>query len=155
MAELIGVAASVIGIVTAALQFSKLSHEAVSSFQSGRRDIRDIQDDLSGLITVLEAIYAQQSANLNSDKLQPLKEPLTCCKNITQEIHNALEKCTKHSKDHRESVRTWLKFQYHGKSFEDAKQRLASYKATLSIALVTVNLCVHAHAKSIHLRPIC
>ena len=56
-----------------------------------------------------------------------------------------LNACTKHAKDNRDSIRDWLNMQYREKSFEDVKQRLASYKSTLSIAFASINIYNSIH----------
>jgi len=55
-----------------------------------------------------------------------------------------LDACTQHTNDVHASVRDWLKMQFHGKSFADMKQRLASYKSTLNIAFASINIKDHS-----------
>ena len=59
---------------------------------------------------------------------------MTAC----QEMHKMLDMCTIHGTDSRNSVRDWLSMRYHEKSFEDLKQRLLSYKSTLSVAFDSI-----------------
>lgn len=136
MTEVLGAFASVITIAAVAFELCTSSHNIISSFQSQRKDVKEIQSDLGALIAILELIQqrGRGSATCNDDTLEPLRGPLQCCQAVVQEIHDMLKKCTQHSKDGRESVRTWLNLQYRGKGFTDAKQRLASYKSTLAIA---------------------
>ncbi|BCR85775.1 uncharacterized protein ACHE_21233S [Aspergillus chevalieri] len=57
-------------------------------------------------------------------------------------MREMLNACTKRSAEGRESVRDWLNMRYREKSFEDMKQRLASYKSTLSITFESINIRV-------------
>ncbi|KAK5069368.1 hypothetical protein LTR51_008618 [Lithohypha guttulata] len=140
MAKVLGVGSSVLAIVTVALQLSKSSYETITGFRSQRKDVEEIQGDLSALVVVLELVREQAEGSPDDGRLKPLCDPLQCCQTILQEIHDMLEQCTKHSKDHRESVRTWLNLRYRAKSFNDAKQRLSSYKSTLTIAFNSINM---------------
>lgn len=142
MAEVLGGVSSVLAIATAALQLSKSTYETISSFRSQRQDVTDIQVDLAALAVVLELVREQAENIPNSRYLGALRGPLSGCQTILQDIYDSLAKCTKHTKDHRESVRTWLKLRFREKSFTDAKERLSSYKATLCIAFDTINLYV-------------
>jgi len=51
-----------------------------------------------------------------------------------------LDQCTTHSRDGQNSIRDWLKQQYRAKTLDEMKQRLDSYKSTLSIAFHAVEM---------------
>lgn len=143
MAEVLGAVSSVLTIATVTLDLSRSAYNIVTSFESQRKDVDEIRSDLSTLTVILGQIQQQVEGLPDDGRLQPLREPLQCCQAISQEIHDMLEKCMRHSKDKRESVRTWLKLRYREKGFTDAKQRLASYKSTLAIAFDTMKMRDH------------
>ena len=136
----IGEASSILALTIFAFESSKSLYEAVSSFKSRRKDVVDVQTDLGSLVTALELIRQQAQGSQDGDKFEPLRHPLQCCLAICQEIQETLNVCTRHTKKGREGVRDWLHMQYHEKSFSDMKQRLASYKSTLSIAFASMNM---------------
>lgn len=142
MAEVLGVVSSVLAIATVALQLSKSTYETISSFRSQRQDVTAIRTDLSALAVVLELVCEQARGSPNEQCLQVLREPLSGCQSILQDIHDSLAQCTKHATDGRDSLRTWLKLRHREKSFTEAKERLSSYKATLCIAFDTMHLYV-------------
>ena len=142
MAEVLGAVSSVLAIATVTLQLSKSAYETISSFRSQRQDVSDVQSDLATLAGVLEFVGEQAKASPNDRRLEALRGPLSCCQTIVQDIHESLAQCTRHAQDQRGSVRTWLKLRYHEKGFVEAKERLSSYKATLCIALDTMNMYV-------------
>ena len=129
-------------IATVALQLGKASYDTISGFRSQRQDVVDIQSDLSVLAVVLVLIRTQAKGVPNDRRLEPLREPLSCCRHILQDIHETLAQCTKHAKSHRESIRTWLSLQYHDKSFIEAKQRMPNYKVTQCSAFDAMNMYV-------------
>ena len=140
MAEAVGLASSLLALTIFAYDTSKSLYEAVSSFKSQRKTIKDVEDDLLSLVTVLGSIREQAQCAQEVEILEPLRQPLNCCATVCGEMREMLDACTTHSKEGRDSVRDWLKMQYRGKSFEDMKQRLASYKSTLSIAFESINM---------------
>jgi len=140
MAEAVGLASGLLTLIIFAYDTSKSLYEAISSFKSQRKTIKDVLADLDSLVTVVEKIREQAQSSEEIEKLESLREPLNCCATTCHEMHEMLDACTKHSQDGRASVRDWLNMQYHEKSFEDMKKRLASFKSTLSIAFQLINM---------------
>ena len=136
----IGEAASILALTNFAFKSTKLLYEAVSSFKSQRQTIRDVQADLGSLVEVLDLIRQQAQGSQDGVEFEPLRHPLQCCQATCQEMQETLNECTKHTKDGRDRIRNWLNMQYREKSFADMKQRLASFKSTLSIAFASVNM---------------
>ncbi|KAH8430993.1 uncharacterized protein LDX57_008654 [Aspergillus melleus] len=140
MAETVGFVSALLGLTILTFDASKTLYEAVSSFRSQRRTIRDLQLDLSSLLDVLQSIRDLAESSHESDRLEALRLPMECCLAICQDLQVTLDSCTKHSDEGRDSIRDWLSLRYHEKSFEDMKKRLASYKATLSITFQLITL---------------
>lgn len=140
MAEVVGFASALLTLAVLALDTSKSLYEAVSRFKSQRKTIKDLQTDLSSLIAVLGSIRTQAQNSQEVERLELLRHPLECCLTTCQDMRDMLDACTKHSTEGRDSVRNWLNMRYHEKGFADMKQRLASYKSTLSITFGSINL---------------
>lgn len=140
MAEAVGLASALVTLAIFAYETSKSLHEAISSFKSQRQAIKDVLADLDSLVAVLTTIreHAQHSQDVKA--LEPLRKPLTICTAICQDMREALDACTTHSKDGHASVRDWLKMRYREKGFDDMKNRLASYKSTLIIAFHLIGM---------------
>ena len=134
MAEAVGLASGLLTLTVAACKASKSLYEVVSSFQSQRKTIKDVQTDLKSLVTVLEKVHEQTQSSHEIKRLELLRQPLYCCMTACQQMHAMLDTCIIHGTDGRNSVRDWLSMRYREKSFEDIKQRLLNYKSTLSIA---------------------
>ena len=140
MAEPIGLAASLLTLALFALNTSQSLYEAVSSFRSQRQTIKDVLADLAALVTVLNTIKERAQQPAEATKLEPIRQPLECCKTICDEMREMLDACTTHTNDSQASVRDWLKMRYREKSFDDMKKRLSSYKTTLVVAFQSVNM---------------
>lgn len=107
MVEAIGAASSVLALVIFAYDTSNSLYEAVYSFKSQRRIIKDLQTDLVSLIAVLDLIRQQTRESEDDTKFEPLREPVKCCATICQEMQETLNACNKHAKDGKEEPR-WL-----------------------------------------------
>jgi hypothetical protein len=130
---------------TAELSPPPISPPIVLPEPSRRQTVKDVQTDLGSLVTVLDLIREQAQASQDGDKFEPLRHPLQCCQATCQEMQEMLDVCTRHAKEGRDSLRDWLNMQYLEKSFADMKQRLASYKSTLSIAFAVINIYTAIH----------
>jgi Fungal N-terminal domain of STAND proteins len=131
------------GLLTLAIfvcNTSKTVYETIESFKDRRKAVRDVQDELKSMVTVLDKIQEQAQRQHDIDRLEPLRLPLICCADVCQELQGRFDVCTKHSTKNHSSVRDWIKIQYRGKSFDDMKNRMASYKSTLSLAFDIINL---------------
>lgn len=133
MAEVVGITSGLLALAVAGYKASKSLHEAVSNLQNRRKTIRDIRNDSTSLVAVLETIEERIRGSSDLERLEPLRQPLDCCTTTCQEMLEMLDACTVHSTDDRNRVRDWLNMRFHGKGFEDIKQRLCSYKSTLDI----------------------
>lgn len=140
MAEVIGLASGLLTLTIFASETSKSLYEAVSSFKSQRKTIIDVQVDLKSLVDILGKITEQAQLPREVERLEHLRNQVNCCTVTCQEMHKMLEQATRHSKEGSDSVRVWLSMRYHEKSFEDMKNRLASYKSTLAIAFQLIDM---------------
>ncbi|OJJ43209.1 hypothetical protein ASPZODRAFT_169523 [Penicilliopsis zonata CBS 506.65] len=140
MAEALGTASAVLGLAILVYDSSHTLHDAISSFKSQRKTIKDLRSDLVSLDALLVTIKNHAERSEDPKRLEPLRQPLDCCLHACQEMHEKLKTSTRYSTNGHNSLRDWLQMQYQGKNFEQMKQRIASYKATLSISFSCINL---------------
>lgn len=140
MAAELGATASILAITLFAFNTSKSFHDVVCSFNSRRKEVKDILTDLNSLVLVLESIHQHIQSLRNDTGFEPLREPLNCCTAVCQEMQNMLQECTKHTSDNNASIRDWLSMRFHEKSFSDMRQKLGCYKSTLTITFASVTL---------------
>ncbi len=138
MADPISIASGLLALAAFALQATKSLYQAVESFQSNRRTIRELREELEALDGVLQSLH-QAAANNNAD-LTGLKLPLFRCGKACRDFEAVIIKCTAHSGGSRTSFRDWAKLKYMGDDVVGFKNMLAGYKATISIALGDANL---------------
>jgi hypothetical protein len=140
MAEPIGIASGLLALSVFAFQSSVSLYQAVESFQSTKRTIRELKEELEALDGVLQSL--QQAAVDNSTDLISLNLPLLRCGRACRDFEAVIIKCTAHSGGSRTSFRDWAKLTYMGNDIAGFKNMLAGYKSTISIALGDANLYV-------------
>ncbi|PTB78670.1 hypothetical protein M440DRAFT_1352315 [Trichoderma longibrachiatum ATCC 18648] len=136
------ISSGVFHILTGALESSKSLHETVQSFRNHERTIRELCSELESLIHVLDAL---RDILVTSDEDGPvvsmLKNPVLRCHQICQEFNAVVIKCTRHSSaGSRTSFRDWTRIRYMGGDVRDFKDMLAGYKATIAVALGSLNM---------------
>lgn len=122
-----------------AFQSSKVLYELVVSFQSNKKQVRELKEELEALDAVLESLQ-QTATSTENAHLAALKLPLLRCGNACAEFQAAIAKCSAHSGGPRTSFRDWAKLTYMGDDITGFKNVLAGYKATILIALGDANM---------------
>jgi hypothetical protein len=140
MAEAIGIASGLLALSVFAFQSSISLYQVVDSFQSSKKVIRDLKDELEALNGVLRSL--QQAAADDTEHLSTLNLPLFRCGKACEDFEEVIIKCTAHSGGSRTSFRDWAKLKYMGSDIVGFKDMLAGYKSTINIALAEANLYV-------------
>jgi len=125
-------------LVGAALQASTVLYQTVRSFQTSRRSIRELGDELEALHGVLQSLL--ELAERTDNDFTALNLPLVQCSKACTEFEALIVKCTKHSGGSRSSFRDWAKLVYMGDDITAFKNTLSTYKSTIMIALGDANL---------------
>ncbi|KAH0497915.1 hypothetical protein TgHK011_005197 [Trichoderma gracile] len=135
------ITSGVFHILTGALESSKSLHETVQSFRNHERTIRELRSELESLIHVLESLRNIVASDENDPVVSMLKNPVLRCHQICQEFNAVILKCTRHSSGgSRTSFRDWTRIRYMGGDVRDFKDMLAGYKATIAVALGSLNM---------------
>jgi len=138
MADPLSTASGLLTLVVFAFQSSQVLYQAVASFQSNQRIVRELREELEALNGVLESLR-ETVTNTDAD-LTTLKLPLLRCGKACNDFEVLIVKCTAHSGGPRTSFRDWAKLQYMGSDIVGFKNMLAGYKATIIIALGGANM---------------
>ena len=140
MAEFIGIASGLASLVVSTLQSSQKLHQALKSFQTHQRTIRELKQEVEALIGVLQAL--QETINKTNLDLSALQIPLSRCGTACLEFEKVIAKSTTHSGGTKTSIRDWTRFKYMGDDITGFKNALAGYKSTIAIALGDANMYV-------------
>lgn len=140
MAEAIGLASALITLVTFSIQSSSALHQTIKDFNSHKRIVRELKEELEELRGILSSLH--QAVLDSKADFTALKTPLLRCGNACNEFEMVIRKATENSHGPRTSIRDWAKLRYMGGDITSFKNALASYKATITIALCDANLYV-------------
>ncbi len=138
MADPLSTASGVLALAVFAFQSSQVLYQAVASFQSNQRTVRELKEELEALDGVLQAL--QETATNSDIDFEALKLPLLRCGKACQDFKAVIVRCTAHSDGSRTSFRDWAKLRYLGEDIVGFKNMLAGYKSTIAIALGEANL---------------
>jgi hypothetical protein len=138
MADPLSTASGLLTLVVFAFQSSQLLYQAVASFQSNHRIVRELREELEALNGVLESLR-ETATNADAD-FTSLKLPLLRCGKACNDFEAVIVKCTAHSGGPRTSFRDWAKLRYMGDDIVGFKNMLAGYKSTIIIALGDANM---------------
>ena len=138
MAEPIGISSGLVALTLFAFNASQTLYQAIQSFKSNQRTIRELKEELEALDGVLKSL--SQAANDGDADLKGLELPVFRCGKACEDFEAMLVKCTAHSGGSRTSFRDWAKLRYMGEDIAGFRNMLAGYKSTISIALGSANL---------------
>jgi len=138
MAGPVGIPFELLALATFAFTSSVSLYQAVESFQSNQRIVRELKEELEALNEVLQSL--KETAANNCADLKGLNLPLFRCGKACKDLEAVIAKCTAHSGGSRTSFRDWVKLRYMGDDITGFKNMLAGYKSTISIALGDANL---------------
>lgn len=138
MADPLSTASALLTLVVFAFQSSTTLYQVVESFQTNKKTIRELKEELEALTEVLKSL---QEAVADSDvDFTALKLPLLRCGKACKDFEAVIIKCTAHSGGARTSFRDWAKLQYMGDDIDGFRNMLAGYKSTINIALGDANM---------------
>lgn len=142
MAEAVGLASGVLAIATVTLKSTAKLFELVKSFQHHPTRVQELSDELASLQDILASL-SETIGNLADVDFSSLKLPLQRCGSAVADFERELLKCSVHAGKDRTSFRDWAKLRYMGEDLDGFRRLLATYKATINIALTDATLCVY------------
>lgn len=139
-------------ITTAAVGTTKSLRDTISRIK-GRHKIRRLEEELAGLVNILETLQA-------AEYLEPWMPPLlrssiSRCSELCHDFEIVMEGF--HGESPKTSFQTWVKKGLMTDDINQFIEALGVYKTTLSVALATINMLVPHSAVSIlyrHSQPI-
>lgn len=147
MAEGLGVAAAIIGVATLAYQSSKSLYELISTIREAPATLQELGADLSALQQLLGSLEAKlkdtPDTSLSEGLKYCLEETKPClegCAKACKDFRTKLSEIMSHSTQGHTSRRDKVKLHFQEQDILVFRYRIASWKATLSIALELASL---------------
>ncbi|KAJ6016359.1 hypothetical protein N7540_010950 [Penicillium herquei] len=139
MAEIIGIASGLAGLVSFTLESSRTLFSTVQSLRNREKAIRSLREALQDLQEVLEILQdsIHTSPFLNSGIIE---RPLDRCCKACIDFNSLIVACSEHSTPNHFSIRDWAKLRYMGEDVTGFQNMLSGYKSTITIALAYSNV---------------
>lgn len=138
MAEPISLAASLLALATFGGKASIALYQTIDSFQSHKRNVRELKEELEALSKVLQSL--EEHAQSADNKLDVLKLPVLRCGQACEAFRTSIEKSWKSPKTRTGEFCDWARWQYLGSNISQFRDQIAGYKGTITIALADINL---------------
>jgi hypothetical protein len=138
MAEVIGITSGLLALAGFGVKSSQLLIQTLHSFQSSKKNVRELKTELESLVKVLQSV---QEACRETDAGYPaLKLPVLECGKACEEFNAYITKLAPRSDQDRLSFRDWANITLRGDSIDAFKNKLAANRSTMTIALADANL---------------
>lgn len=135
MADPLSIAASMVALVTAAIQSTKSLHAAVKRYMERDKTLRRLQGELEDLTKILEALDAV--SNLESSIMSLLEGPVGRCSQLCRDFEASMNTFSGKSKA---GFRDWTKMEFMRGDIHEFIDTLEGYKSTISVGLGTITM---------------
>jgi hypothetical protein len=138
MADPLSVTASIVALVTAAIQSTKSLNAAVKRYIERDKTLRRLQAELDDLTKVLEALNTV--CNLESSVMSLLEGPVSRCSQLYRDFEATMSIFSGKS---RAGFRDWAKMEFMRGNIHEFIDALGGYKSTISVGLGTITISVY------------
>lgn len=127
------ISASVLAIVTAAIQSTKTLHEAVRRFKGRDKTLGRLQKELEDMTSILNALAEVIIADEAMCSL--LRDPVDRCGRLCRDFERSMEYFSGKSKA---SLIDWAKMEFMKGDINEFIETMSGYKETISVAVGTI-----------------
>jgi hypothetical protein len=152
MTDPLSIAAGVITVASVAYSSTKNLYEFIQAIKGAPKTLEDTNADLAALQQVLNSLEEELKDKPDTELpdglkklLEDVKPALEECTKTCNEFRAKLAKVTSHTTEDHTSKRDMIKLHFQDKEILAFKYRIASLKATLSLALESASLYVSIH----------
>lgn len=122
--------------LTSTVQLNKIVH----GLQNQNRKTRALQNELTALELILESLLDTINESKPDAAFGTLQDLLKQCGEVCKSYSQLLTKLTKPVTSTRPSIRVWYNQQRYWGDVTEFKEMISAYKATISIAIVNINM---------------
>ncbi|KAL5400238.1 hypothetical protein PMIN03_012548 [Paraphaeosphaeria minitans] len=135
MADPLSITASVLAIVTAAVQSVKSLNDTVSRYKGRDRTLQRLQNELRDVCGILDSLQEAIQAEASVSAL--LKGPVGRCSDICQEFEQSMRSFNEKSKT---GVRDWAKLEFMRGDINEFIDTISGYKSTIAVGLGLITI---------------
>ncbi|KAL4934235.1 uncharacterized protein BDV17DRAFT_248728 [Aspergillus undulatus] len=135
MADPVSITASVLAIVTAAIQSTNSLKETVRRFKERNKTLGRLQNELEDLSKILDLL--EHAVNTDASVLALLQGPTARCSQLCREFEDSLKVFNGKSKT---GFRDWTRMEFMRGDINEFIDTIAGYKSTISVGLGTITM---------------
>jgi hypothetical protein len=137
MADPLSITASLLAVITAAVQSTKALRETIIRFKDRDKTLSRLQNELQDLVIILDSL--QQVIGTEASMLALLQGPIERCTQVCREFEQSMETFDRKSKT---GFRDWTKMEFMRGDINEFIDTISGYKSTISVGLGTVTMFV-------------
>ncbi|KAL2848397.1 hypothetical protein BJY01DRAFT_159920 [Aspergillus pseudoustus] len=131
----VSISASVLAIITAAIQSATTLKETVRRFKERNKTLGRLQNELEDLTKILELL--QNAVGTDASVLALLQGPVDRCSQLCSEFEDSIEVFAKKSKT---GFRDWTRMEFMRGDINEFIETVAGYKSTISVGLGIITM---------------
>ncbi|BCR90185.1 uncharacterized protein ACHE_60071A [Aspergillus chevalieri] len=131
----LSITASVLAVVTAAVQSTRSLHETVKRFKERDKTLHRLQNELEDLANIMESLA--QVINSETSMVALLQNPIKRCTQVCREFEQSMKVFSGKSTT---GFRDWAKMEFMRGSINEFIDTIAGYKSTISVGLGTITI---------------
>lgn len=137
MADPLSIAASMLAVITAAVESVKSLHSTVKRFKDRDMTLRRLRTELEDLTNILGSLG--EVINADMPMLALLQGPVERCSQLCHDFEQAMEKFGRKSTT---GFRDWAKMEFMRGDINEFIDNIAGYKSTINVGLGTITMLV-------------
>jgi DNA repair ATPase RecN len=137
MADPLSIAASMLAVITAAVESVKSLHSTVKRFKDRDKTLRRLRTELEDLTNILGSLG--DVINAEMPMLALLQGPVERCNQLCREFELAMENFGRKSTT---GFRDWAKMEFMRGDINEFIDNIAGYKSTINVGLGTITMLV-------------
>lgn len=137
MADPLSITASLLAVITGAVQSTKALHNTIIRFKDRDKTLARLQNELSDLIAILSSL--EQIVGTEASMLALLKGPIERCAQVCHDFEKSMERFGSKPKT---NFRDWTKMEFMRGDIHEFIDTISGYKSTISVGLGTLTMFV-------------
>ncbi|KAL3470045.1 hypothetical protein BJX99DRAFT_240158 [Aspergillus californicus] len=135
MADPVSITASVLAIITGAIQSTNALKDIVRRFRERNKTLGRLQDELEDLSKILKLL--QDAVNTDASVLSLLQGPIYRCSQLCREFEDSMKAFDRKTKT---GFRDWTRMEFMRGDINEFIDTIAGYKSTISVGLGTITM---------------
>jgi len=135
MADPLSISASLLAVITAAIQSSKSLYATVQRYKSRDKTLQRLLHEVDDLVNILTTL--QEAISTEATILKLLQNPVERCSQVCRDLEAAM---TKFSGKSNLGFIDWARLEFRASDINGFMDALAGYKSTIMVGVGAINM---------------